>query len=209
MTGNSEEGSFLCLASPDRYNNADPLTVLATHECLHFYLGGAIAASPEPPFRNSPDLIWLMEGITEYLTFKLLGNAGVLSPRDLSEIRVRKEKEFLDSPGASRYSLADAARRMGNLDIYSLVYSRGYLVGSLLDQGMTEHCGPGTFEAALRELFEEFSYYRTGEVVTPEMVREVFVSHCEIAGELIDRYADGRDPPLLPPSPRRLSLAAQ
>lgn len=209
MTGNSEEGSFLCLASPDRYNDAGPLTVLATHECLHFYLGGAIAASPEPPFRNSPDLVWLMEGITEYLTFKLMGKAGVLSSRDLDEVMARKEKEFLDSPGASKYSLADAARRMGNLEVYSLVYSRGYLVGSLLDREMAEHCGPGTFEAALRELFDEYSYYRTGDVVTPAKVREVFVSHCEIAGDIIDRYADGRDLPPLPSSERRFSVAAQ
>ena len=109
----------------------------------------------------------------------------------------------------TEFSLADAARRMEDIDIYSLVYSRGYLVASLLDREMELHCGPGTFEAALRDLFQQKSYYRTGEVVSPSVVRDIFVSHCEIAGDLIDRYAEGVEVPPLPSSDRRFSVAVQ
>ena len=74
---------------------------------------------------------------------------------------------------------------------------------------MTVRCGPGTFEAALRELFDEYSYYRTGDVVTPAEVRKVFASHCEVAGELIDRYAVGREMPPLPSASRRFAVGVQ
>jgi predicted metalloprotease with PDZ domain len=198
MSGNSEEGAFLCLASPDRYRNADPLTVLAIHECLHFYLGGAISASPEPPFRNAPDLVWLMEGVTEYLTFSLMERAGILTPGELERVVTKKEKEYLDTHGSATYTLADAARRMQDLDVYGLVYSKGFLVGKLLDQKMEQLCGPGTFEKAIRALFEKHNFYRTGDVVTPKQVREIFEEYCQDSGLIIELYAHGNRklPPL-------------
>jgi predicted metalloprotease with PDZ domain len=191
MTGNSEEGAFLCLASPDHYVSADALSVLATHECLHFYLGGAIAASPEPPFRNAPDLVWLVEGITEYLTFRVMERAGILSSEDVSAVVRRKEKEYLSHPGWRTTTLADAARRMGDLETYGLVYSKGFLVGKLLDEEMTRRCGEGTFENALRELFRERNFYLTGNAVTRGVARDVFESHCPETALIIDRYAHG------------------
>ena len=47
-------------------------------------------------------------------------------------------------------ALADAARRMEDMEVYSLVYSKGYLVGKLLDWELTRRCGPGTLEAVIR-----------------------------------------------------------
>jgi predicted metalloprotease with PDZ domain len=191
MSGNSEEGAFLCLATPDRFRDADDITVLAAHECLHFYLGGAITASPEPPFRNTPSLIWLLEGVTEYLSFKLMNQAGILSGRELAEVVARKDRDYRQTEGWDRLTLADAARRMEDLEVYSLVYTRGFLVGYLLDREMTRRAGPGAFERALRTLFENHNFYRQGTVVTPDDVRAVFEACSPGAGDLIARFADG------------------
>jgi predicted metalloprotease with PDZ domain len=193
MSGNSEEGAFLCLATPDRYRDPDQLTILATHECLHFYLGGAITASPEPPYRNAPELVWLMEGVTEFLTFHLLERAGIISGAEQRRVVARKEKEYLSTRGWSAYTLADAARRMDRMEVYGLVYSKGFLVGRMLEERMREACGPDAFEGALRQLFEEYNAYRGGEAVTPEIVREVFETRCPGTGSWIDRYALGNE----------------
>jgi len=198
MIGNSEEGAFLCLATPDRFRDADDLTVLATHECLHFYLGGAVTATSEPPFRNAPDLVWFTEGVTEFLTFRLMERAGVLSPRAAREVVVEKEREYRQSPGAAAFSLADAARRMEESSVYGLVYSRGFLAARLLERDMTARCGPDAFEGVLRRLFEEHNYYRDGKTVSAAQVRRAFEEACPGAGSLIDRYAAGRE--TLPPT---------
>jgi predicted metalloprotease with PDZ domain len=194
MSGNSEEGAFLCLATPDRFRNADQMTILAAHECLHFYLGGAITACPEPPFRNTPDLIWFMEGVTEYLSYRLLERAGLLDSQDIADIAVGKEREYRDTRGWRGLTLADAARRMEDITIYSLVYTRGFLVGFLLDQEMTRRSGPGSFDRALRTLFEKHNFYRDGKVVTAEEVRRIFDAESPGAGNLIARFAESSEP---------------
>jgi len=191
MTGNSEEGAFLCLATPDRYRHPDALTALAVHECLHFYLGGAVAASPEPPYRNAPDVIWFMEGMTEYLTYRLMAQEGILGEGTLEDVIARKEREYAAASSARGLSLADAARRMSESEVYSIVYSRGFLVGLLLDETATRRCGPGTLDTALRRLFEGHSFYRGEHAVSPEVVRAVLEEACPDLGEIIDRYAEG------------------
>lgn len=191
LSGCSEEGAFLCLATPDRFRDVTGLTTVATHECVHFYLGGAVAASGEPPYRNSPELVWLMEGVTEYLTYRLLEDAGSLPPGETERVARRKEREMLASaePGLS---LAEAARRMEDPRIYTLVYSRGFLVGRLLDRAMDARA-PGAFSGALRDLFEAHNFYATQETITPEEARAAFEARCPGIGDLLDRFAIGTE----------------
>jgi len=189
MSGNSEEGAFLCVASPDRYADPQSLTQLASHECLHFYLGGALTGGPEPPYQNSPDLIWLVEGMTEYLSYRFMVEAGVLSPAGLREVVARKEREAAGAP--SNVTLAAAARRMDRMDTYQLVYSRGFLVGLLLDREMESRCGGEALNRAIRGLFEECDFYRTGKALTPDFVRSEFDATCPGTAALIARYAEG------------------
>jgi predicted metalloprotease with PDZ domain len=192
LSGSSEERAFLCLATPDRYRDVTGLTVLATHECLHFYLGGAITSDGEPPFRNSPDLIWLMEGVTEYLTYRLLEEAGSIPPGETERVALRKEEEMAKVPEPG-LSLADAARRMNESEVYSLVYSRGFLVGRMLEATM-ESREPGSFEKTLRDLFQDYNFYKNAEMVTPERVRAAFEARCPGIGVLLDHYASGAEP---------------
>ncbi len=189
VSGNSEEGAFLCVASPDRYADPQSLTQLASHECLHFYLGGALTGGPEPPYQNSPDLIWLVEGMTEYLSYRFMVEAGVLSPAGLREVTARKEREAQEAP--SNVTLAAAARHMDRMSTYQLVYSRGFLVGLLLDREMTSRCGPQALNRALRRLFDRRNFYRTGEALDPDIVRDAFESECAGSAGLIARYGEG------------------
>ena len=99
VSGTSQESAFLCLATPDRFNDLDGLTALAAHECFHFYIGGAVIASPEPPFQNAPDLIWLMEGVTEYMAFRLMERSGVLTPDGFADVVRRKDAEWRATAG--------------------------------------------------------------------------------------------------------------
>jgi hypothetical protein len=63
---------------------------------------------------------------------------------------------------------------------------------------MEQLCGPGTFEKAIRALFEKHNFYRTGDVVTPKQVREIFEEYCQDSGLIIELYAHGNRklPPL-------------
>jgi predicted metalloprotease with PDZ domain len=203
MSGNSEEGAFLCVASPDRFADPQSLTQLASHECLHFYLGGALTGGPEPPYQNSPDLIWLVEGVTEYLSYRFMVEAGVMSHPGFREVVLRKERKASEAP--SNVTLAAAARHMNRMDTYQLVYSRGFLVGLLLDREMGTRCGPDALNRALRRLFDERNFYRTGDALTPDYVRRVFDSACPGTAGLIARYAEGDAP--LPELSKETDLA--
>jgi predicted metalloprotease with PDZ domain len=191
VSGNSEEGAFLCLAAPDRLRDAEALTVVAVHECLHFYLGGAFTPGSEPPYRNAPDLIWLMEGVTEYLTFRLLERSGIFTPSDVERAVRRKVRSLEEEEARERLTLAACARRMDEIDVYERVYTRGYLVAELLDREMEIRGGPGAFEGALRDLFEEDNYYREGVLITPKRVYEVFERRAPGIRAVIRKYAEG------------------
>jgi predicted metalloprotease with PDZ domain len=190
LSGCSEESAFLCLATRDRFRDVEGLTTLAVHECVHFYLGGAVSADGEPPYRNSPELVWLLEGVTEYLTYRLLETAGSLPPGESERVAIRKEREMLAAPAG--LSLADAARRMETAQTYMLVYSRGYLVARLLERTMEARV-PGSFAGALREFFESHNFYRERRTITLAVVREVFEARCPGIGSFLDRYAWGAE----------------
>ena len=202
LKGASEEGAFLALASPDRYERINSVVALAAHECTHFYLGGAVASSPEPPYQNSPDLVWFMEGMTEYLAYRMMAETGVITARDLAEVEAHKRWQCREATDGRRVTLAEAARRMEDRDLYPLVYSRGYLVAGLLHREMDARCGTGTLDRTLRRLFRERDFYRTGETVGPREVRAAFEAECPGIAALIDRYALGSEPLPLPEGER-------
>jgi predicted metalloprotease with PDZ domain len=194
VSGTSQESAFLCMATPDRFNDLDGLTALAAHECFHLYIGGAVIASPEPPFQNAPDLIWLMEGITEYMAFRLMERSGGLTPAGFADVARRKEAEWLSTPGHRDLTLADAARAMGDLRAYALVYSRGFLVARLIDEQMEAISGPGAMDRALRRLFEEHNRYEGAGLLSEAQAMSAFERESPGIRSTIERYAVGREP---------------
>ena len=202
LMGTSETGSFLCLATPDRYRTPDDLTALAVHECLHFYLGGAVTASPEPPFRNAPEMAWLMEGVVESVAFRLMERAGVLSPDQARAITQDKLQKLTRSPRTQGMSLAEAARAMDDLELYTLVYNRGYLFARLLEEHMDRTCGDGSFDTFLRRLFEEQGVAATQRAVTNKSVAKLLDEVCPGSFALVEDYAfTGRALPALANEP--------
>jgi predicted metalloprotease with PDZ domain len=190
MMGVSEENSFFCLATPDRYNKLSDITALAAHECLHFYLGGALVARPELPYNNAPDVIWLIEGVTEYLAYRLMRDVGVLTPAEFDDVAEHKIRKMAALGGRADLSLAAAARLFEDPEVYELVYHRGFLVAELLEREMAV-CGADAFDEALRDLFETADFHRTHDWIDQEQVVEVFRNHCPEAADLIERYAVG------------------
>ncbi len=201
VSGTSQEGAFLCLATPDRFNDMEGLTALAAHECFHFYIGGAVIASPEPPFQNAPDLIWLMEGVTEYMAFRLMERSGVLTPAGFGDVARRKEAEWRATPGHRDLTLAEAARAMNDLSAYSLVYSRGFLVARLIDERMETVSGPGALDRTLRRLFEEHNRYEGAGLVTEAQVVAAFEERAPASAPASNgtRWGGNRCPPSNPP----------
>lgn len=192
MTGTSEENAFLCLATADRYRDPGPLTVMAVHECLHFFLGGAVTAAPEPPFRNAPELTWLMEGVTEYLTYRMLDDAGLMGAQTRRDVDQQKRREL--AGWTDGLTLADAARRMDDMAVYSMVYARGYLVAQALDQELTARCGPGTLQTVLRDLLADYNVHHGAGAVDRRAVHAAFEARCPGSSAWIERVAEGSDP---------------
>jgi len=190
MMGVSEENSFFSLATPDRFQKLNDVTVLAAHECLHFYLGGALVAEPEPPFNNAPDVIWLIEGVTEYLAYRLMLQAGVMSREEYDAVAERKREKIAELGSRGTLSMAAAARMLDDSSVYELVYERGFLVAELLDREMSQ-CGEGSFDDALRDLFETADFHRTHRWIDEAEVVRVFARHCPGVEEFITRYAAG------------------
>lgn len=192
LSGTSEENAFLCLATPDRFQDVEPLTALAAHECLHFYLGGAISADPVPPFRNAPEMAWLMEGMTEYLTYRLMAAAGTITPRRVRAVEAHKHAKYRSTPGWEELTVADAAARMHDLNVYGLVYSRGYLAAKLVAESL-DACGEHGTRDLLRELFKEHNFYRQDPPVTVQALRDRMRRRCPQAWEVAAAYALGNE----------------
>ena len=193
LAGVKEENAFLCLATPDRYADETTITAVAVHECLHFYIGGVLTAEPEPPYQNSPDMIWFFEGLVEYLTYRLMHEEGVISAEQLAAVE-RAKWDKLESRGHGTVSLAQAARSLDDLPLYEAVYTKGYLVGQLLDRSMELRCGEGALDELLRDLCDRFDAYRTGRRLTPETLVAAFDEHCPGTARMLRRYAEGNAP---------------
>jgi len=198
MMGVKEEGAFLCLATPDRYGNLDGITALAVHECLHFYLGGVLTAPPEPPYQNSPDMIWFFEGMTEYLTYRIMREERVIDDRTLARVR-REKQSLITDRDLTGVSLAEAARSLDRPSVYELVYAKGYLVAELLDRSMSLRCGDGALDDVLRGLVRDFDFHRTSHMLEQEEILEALERRCPGSADMVRRYAVGNAP--LPEDP--------
>jgi len=191
IMGISEANAFFCIATHDRFDDMREITALAAHECIHFYLGGALVARPEAPYNNAPDLVWLIEGVTEYLAYRFMLEAEGITAAEFEDVAEAKRTLLRRKGEESGMSLAAMARLFDDPETYQLVYSRGFLVAQFLNRRMDSRCGEGTFDGALRDLFETWNFHRTHEWIDQKRVRKVFEARCPGAWEWIERYAIG------------------
>lgn len=143
LFGGSPPGTFVVLANRDTYTSggaflrsislvfekaptADTKTFLAHflgHEMLHVWIGGAIRAADED-HQN-----WLAEGFTDYLSYQLMYQEGLLSSKRLSEQASVEYAKYRAQAG--RISLFRAGEQKDKN--YDLVYSGGYIAALSLD----------------------------------------------------------------------------
>lgn len=117
------------------------------HESLHNWIG--ITIRPE----SGSELQWFTEGGADYLTGKTLYRIGEIDEDDMIFILEGQVRRFLLGRIASGpISLAEAGvEKQRNRQ---LVYGGGALFHLFLDAEMTANQGAGSYEALLRQLYE-------------------------------------------------------
>ncbi|OLF80578.1 hypothetical protein AWH62_15200 [Maricaulis sp. W15] len=117
------------------------------HESLHAWIGIAISRNPDA------ELQWFTEGGTDYLTMKTLYRTELVDANDVIFMIEGQIRRFLlGRIQSGPVSLAEAGEN--KQENRTLVYGGGALFHLLLDARMTELHGGGSYEAALRSLYE-------------------------------------------------------
>ncbi|WP_291845054.1 hypothetical protein [Maricaulis sp.] len=117
------------------------------HESLHAWIGIAISRQPDA------ELQWFTEGGTDYLTMKTLYRTELVEADDVIFMIEGQIRRFLlGRIQSGPVSLAEAGEN--KQENRTLVYGGGALFHLLLDARMTELHGAGSYEAALRSLYE-------------------------------------------------------
>lgn len=118
------------------------------HEIMHLWIGAGAIHGVEPD-----DIYWFTEGFTDYLTIKLMYQAGLIDEAMLKQrianILRRYEIAKRRSPDIS---LAEAGKNKG--DNWELIYGGGSLVALVLDATVSAE-NPGMFRHMMRDLYEQ------------------------------------------------------
>jgi predicted metalloprotease with PDZ domain len=167
LFGGSPPGRFVVLANRDTYTSggaflrsismvfqeaptAETKTFLAHflgHEMLHLWIGGAIRAADED-HQN-----WLSEGFTDYLSYQLMLQEGLLTPRQLSEQASIEYGKYRAQAG--RISLFRAGEHKDKN--YDLVYSGGYVAALSLDTEIRRRSsGHRDLKALMQRMYRQF-----------------------------------------------------
>ncbi|GEM_PF-2803119 len=146
--GGAFQDSFaMRLATP--LNEAEKVTWSHTlgHETMHLWNGAGPLRGENPDQTN-----WLTEGFTDYLTIKLMRQAGFLDDNMLQQrianILRRFEIAKLMSPDVK---LFEATKRRG--ENWFLIYGGGALTALLLDAELSAE-DPDAFRNLMRDLYE-------------------------------------------------------
>jgi len=96
---------------------------LVEHEVLHYYIDSTEHAGD-----------WIVEGLTTFLSRKLLLNAGLFSNNDWQMFMKKAYSNYLSNPLASKTSVIKATTKFWNPNYANIVYNKGFLIGELLDR---------------------------------------------------------------------------
>lgn len=204
LFGGSPSGKYVVVAHADRYDggsafvrsfdvvfrdpptreNRDRWAHVVTHEVLHLWLGGAIAA----PQRAQE--YWFTEGATDYLANLLELRAGVVD-REAFLTRIGEAWDRYRAAPGGRSLRAAGADKAGN---YDLLYSGGLLATLALDVEMRRATdGRAGIDALMRRLYAEHG--RTQRPMTYADLRQALVAVATPAhGMLLDRLTERAEP---------------
>jgi hypothetical protein len=108
------------------------------HEILHYYID-----------TDSPAGSWVVEGLTTYLSRRLLFEAGLLTEEDWSALVKDAFKECRNNPLCHTTSLNTAPSRFWDARYGNVIYNKGFLLACLLDQELK-----GGLMAVAKDLFQ-------------------------------------------------------
>jgi predicted metalloprotease with PDZ domain len=175
----SPTGKFVILANRDNYTSggafirsvslvfSEPPSAKETayiahilcHEMIHLWIGNAIHPADED-HEN-----WLTEGFTDYLSYQIMADAGLLTRQQVMDQIAEENKKYLAVAG--HISMREAGEKKA--DNYDLVYSGGFMAAFALDAEIKNASkGKNSFQTLLRAMYQQFGV--TGNPYTFEDV---------------------------------------
>jgi predicted metalloprotease with PDZ domain len=176
----SPAGKFVILANRDNYTSggafirsvslvfSEPPSAEETayiahilcHEMIHLWIGNAIHPADED-HEN-----WLAEGFTDYLSYQIMADAGLLTRQQVLEQIAEENAKYLAVAG--HISMREAGEKKA--DNYDLVYSGGFMAAFALDAEIKKASrGKNSFQTLLRAMYQQFGVtgnsYTLGDVV--------------------------------------------
>ena len=129
------------------------------HEMIHLWIGNAIHPSDED--HES----WLTEGFTDYLSYQIMADAGLLTRQQVLDQIAEENKKYLAVAG--HISIRDAGEKKDQN--YDLVYSGGFMAALALDAEIRKaSADKNNFQTLLRSMYQRFGV--TGKPYTFEDV---------------------------------------
>jgi predicted metalloprotease with PDZ domain len=165
--GGAPAGTFVVLANRATYSSGgafirsvsmvfkDPPTAASRvelgqflgHELVHLWLGNAVrAAEVEQEY-------WLSEGFTDYLSYRLLVDVGLMSRADLAGVFETQNQKYLKHAGERSLRAAGLEKDKN----YDLVYSGGFMVAVAIDSDIRRESNKvRDLYSMVREMYREF-----------------------------------------------------
>jgi len=147
--GLHEGGNIVLLIDPrlDRSQLIDtPMSIIA-HEFLHNWNGEMLRPA-------SNDFLWFTEGVTTYLSHRVLLDAGIITERQYAAHAAAVAERYRGNPLRATVAIGEAGNSdMGDKNRVSLLYDGGFVAARALDRRLAvESAGRCTLVDVLRDL---------------------------------------------------------
>ena len=117
------------------------------HELVHLWLGNAIQAS------EVEKEYWLSEGFTDYLSYRLLVDVGLMRRPELANVFADESKKYMAHAGQLSLRAAGLEKDKN----YDLVYSGGFMTALALDSETRQRSGGARdLYTMMRQMYRDF-----------------------------------------------------
>ncbi|WP_319778227.1 hypothetical protein [Maridesulfovibrio sp.] len=155
-------------------NTEGGLTDYVTHESLHFYNEWAFSGQPIPPSGTPADVMWVLEGFNEYVTFKWQYDAGMISAESFWKHMRDKKKAYMASKWKNTHSIRSAADHYNSQEAFDIIYAKGPLVALLLDQSIKEQTNNSkSIDDVFVQLYRNYNRYQGRRLYTNKDVLNI------------------------------------
>jgi predicted metalloprotease with PDZ domain len=142
--------SFTLFATPDA--SVDRIRSLLAHEYAHNWIPGRLGRMSEP----EQSLYWFSEGFTEFYTFKLLLNGGLITPSEFASAYNDRIRDYYVLPVRTAPNDRIVTDFWTDRNVQRLPYLRGFLFATNLDAEIRAKSGGKTsLDDAIKEMFAE------------------------------------------------------